>query len=33
VKNAVRLARDFVANRVQEKIQMEIMKIAGAGVK
>ena len=28
VKNAVRLARDFVANRVQEKIQMEIAKAA-----
>ena len=36
VRNAVRLARDFVANRVQEKIQIEIAKSAltagGSGV-
>jgi glycerol-3-phosphate acyltransferase PlsX len=31
VKNAVRLARDFVANRVQERIQEEIAKGALAG--
>jgi len=31
VKNAIRMARDFVANRVQERIREEIAKTALAG--